>query len=124
MKQKSFAPAMQAINRQTLILKAKQPFVDWHRALPDSDPLDLQVEDLHRDRTVYLIPDFDTEEESLKFVDLNFAFFFEEELYGWYTDESTWPERTLDNFKRWFDVEIHSVVIDLLDEEIEKEEWA
>ncbi|MDO8527767.1 MAG: hypothetical protein Q7T03_08785 [Deltaproteobacteria bacterium] len=38
-------------------------------------------------------------------------------------DRTVWPEITLDNFKIWFDLEIHSVVIDLLNEKIAKEDW-
>lgn len=123
MKQKTFEPEMQAINRQVAILKPKQPFLDWNLSLPDAGSLDLKFGDIHKDRTVYLIPEFDSEDESLEFVYLNFIFFFEEELHGWYTDESAWPKMTLGTFKKWFDVEIHSVAIDLLNEKIEKEDW-
>jgi hypothetical protein len=46
------------------------------------------------------------------------------ELFGWYTDESIWPEkRTLSVFRKWLDVEIHSMVIDMLDEHIMRESY-
>lgn len=39
------------------------------------------------------------------------------------TDASVWPEkRTLSVFRKWFDVEIHSMVIDMLKEHIERKE--
>jgi len=38
-----------------------------------------------------------------------------------YTDESLWPKkRILDMFRDWFDVEYHSMVLDTIDESIEK----
>ncbi len=46
------------------------------------------------------------------------------ELGGWYQDEEVWPrKRSYALFRRWFDVEIHSIVVDSLDEEIEKEDF-
>ena len=39
---------------------------------------------------------------------------FEEQLAGWYTDESAWPrDRGFDVFRRWFDYQHHSMLIDL-----------
>jgi len=46
---------------------------------------------------------------------------FEAELSGWHQDETVWPQkRSYELFRRWFDVEIHPIVVDSLDEEIEK----
>lgn len=44
-----------------------------------------------------------------------FAFIFEEELNAWHRVESDWPaQRDLDTFLAWFEVEYHSIVIDLV----------
>jgi hypothetical protein len=44
---------------------------------------------------------------------------FENELYGWHTDEAAWPRgRDFAMFKDWFEIEPHSVVEDLCDVEI------
>jgi len=44
---------------------------------------------------------------------------FENELYGWHTDESEWPaNRDLETFRQWFTIELHSVVEDLCDDQI------
>ncbi len=41
---------------------------------------------------------------------------FENELYGWHTDEAAWPKgRDFAMFKKWFEIELHSVVEDLCD---------
>jgi hypothetical protein len=48
---------------------------------------------------------------------------FEFELMGWYTDKDLWPDkRSWNMFQEWFEIEINSEVIDLLDEEIWKDE--
>jgi hypothetical protein len=37
----------------------------------------------------------------------------QEQLDGWYTDESVWPkDRTLKVFQQWFECRLHSVVLD------------
>jgi hypothetical protein len=42
---------------------------------------------------------------------------FKEQLAGWYGDESAWPQdRSFDEFRRWFDYQHHSMMIDLCDE--------
>src|SRR5438874_5738361 len=44
---------------------------------------------------------------------------FEEQLESWWTDEALWPkERDLKMFLDWFEVEFHSLVLDLCNEPI------
>ena len=39
---------------------------------------------------------------------------FDEELNGWHQRESDWPSsRTYETFLAWFEVEVHSMVLDL-----------
>ncbi|HJP93948.1 MAG TPA: hypothetical protein VJ875_18465 [Pyrinomonadaceae bacterium] len=47
---------MSEINRSLVILKAKQPFLDWARTLDDEDK-DLTLEQLAQDSIAYLIPE-------------------------------------------------------------------
>ncbi len=43
---------------------------------------------------------------------------FLQELVAWDTDAATYPrKRTLAMFRDWFDVEFHSMVLDLMDDE-------
>ena len=53
------------LNRSVLIVKAKQPFLNWLRSL--SDPADITLEQLNQDNTAYLLPDYtyDTEQEEI-----------------------------------------------------------
>ncbi len=101
------------INRAAVILKAKQPFIQW---IKESDPLNdnpgITEEELINDNTVYLITtdDFENIEQWLS---LNFMQLFTSELEEWYTDTSLWPkDRDKNLFDQWFSVEYHSVLID------------
>jgi hypothetical protein len=45
---------------------------------------------------------------------VEFKVIFEEELNGWHQRESDWPTpRTYETFLAWFEVEVHSMVLDL-----------
>lgn len=45
---------------------------------------------------------------------------FEMELSGWSIDENLWPKkRTFKIFREWFEIELHSMVFDSGDDEIE-----
>jgi len=113
---------MYLINRHVAIIKPKQPLLDWLESQPDWD-VDITLEELRKDRCAYLIPAYVSLDQAKRYIERNYNAFFEWELYGWYTDESVWPEkRTLSVFRKWFDVEIHSMVIDMLKEHIEREE--
>jgi hypothetical protein len=103
---------MKSINRYVAILKPRQPYVDWINQLPDTEEK-LSIEDLQDDCTAILIPEFDRPEEAKAFISAMAESLFEEELRGWCTDESQWPKgRTNRMFWKWFDVEVHSEVMD------------
>jgi hypothetical protein len=98
------------LNRGALIVRPKQPYLDWAANLDESglvpNPADEQ--------TVYLVPSFDDDEEAERILRKVYAEVFERELFGWHTDEKAWPKnRTLALFKTWFQFELHSIVEDL-----------
>ena len=106
------------INRSAVTVKAKQPFRDWLRSLPD--PPDATLEEVDSDGTVYLLSDAAYDEDPEETVRLFFGIIFEEELNGWWTDRKDWPQkRDFETFKQWFDAEFHSVVRDLVDAPLE-----
>jgi hypothetical protein len=107
------------LNRGVLIVRPKQPYIDWAAQLDDSGV----VPDPEGEKTVYLIPEFESEEEAWEILEDVYAEVFERELDEWHTDESAWPQnRTFEVFKEWFDIELHSVVEDLCAYEIEDDE--
>jgi hypothetical protein len=104
------------VNRAAIILQYKEPAIRW---INDADPYEktheITAADVNDDRTVYLISteDGDGAPAVDRWIKRNYKTVFEEELEGWYTDPSLWPQmRTLKLFREWFDVECHSVLID------------
>ncbi|WP_147383942.1 hypothetical protein [Maribellus luteus] len=73
---------------------------------------------------VFLIPEFTHPDDAIEYLKENFIEFFEQELFDWTTDENLWPEKlTWELFETWFHYSIQSVVMDILDEEIEKKDF-
>jgi len=112
---------MDMINRSILIVKAKQPFQLWLQSLPD--PADLTLQQINRDNAAYLLPEYDDDGDRGKLLRRYFGLIFEEQLASWWRDETDWPvKRDLMTFTQWFDVEFHSVVLDLVDKPLLHEE--
>jgi hypothetical protein len=58
-----------------------------------------------------------------EWVEDNASWLFEFQLASWTEDEATWPAtRDLKTFRDWFRVDIHNVVVDVADDDIEGEE--
>jgi hypothetical protein len=103
---------MSEINRSLLVVKPKQPLLDWaHSADLDAGA---PLEEVRDDTSAYLIPEFEFRADRMKILAWCLDFVFEEELNAWSIDETTWPKRRdMDTFLEWFDVEFHSIVFDL-----------
>jgi len=114
---------MQSINRTAVVIKPKQPFVDWLNSIP-GESSDNNFETVSSENSTFLIPDLFGPAECLGYIKEEYSSIFEYELFGWYTAEELWPvKRDWKTFQKWFEIEINSEVIDLVDDEdIEKEE--
>ncbi|NNE35614.1 MAG: hypothetical protein HKN13_10265 [Rhodothermales bacterium] len=112
------------LNRGAIIVRPKQPYMDWATSLDDSG----LVPDRNEERTVYLVPEYEDDDEAMAVLSRAYEMIFEEELNGWHTVVEDWPQnRTLATFLEWFDVEFHSIVDDLcgfpiIDDEAELEQ--
>lgn len=105
------------INRSLLVVRAKEPFLDWVNSLPD--PADVTLENLNEDRSAFLLPEYEEDRRKDYLLRKYFAEIFEEELSGWWGDPDDWPtQRDLRTFKKWFEVEFHSLVFDLVEKPI------
>jgi len=115
---------MSSINRAAVILKPRAPFLKWvNDADPNPNAHPLTMDDLQKEPTVYLIPEFDSDEEAAELVKAGYEILFENVLLDWYTDESLWPKnRTYEMFCRWFDYSVYSIVLDLVDAPLIREE--
>lgn len=112
---------MYSINRCVAIIKPKQPYLDWAHSLPDETSR-FTLDELRSDCTAILLPEYDLEEDGHALIREIYSEIFEMELRAWYTDDNRWPEnRDYKTFLEWFDIEYHSIVVDPLDEEIQKE---
>jgi hypothetical protein len=110
---------MTSINRGLLVVKPKQPFLNWLNSLPDEIEVnEPNQEDLDEsfqidDYTAYLVPEFE-DDETRQVLEEFYSSIFEEELVSWSQEESDWPKnRDLTMFLEWFEVEFHSMVVDL-----------
>lgn len=105
---------MDHLNRSAIVIKGKQPFLDWiHSTNEPDDKSQFTLDEVNDEPTVYLIrefPDFDALDRYLKALKPKL---FAAMLAGWNTDESKWPKRTPQLFDAWFEVEGMSMVVDL-----------
>jgi len=109
---------MEMINRCAVLVQPAQPFLEWLRRV-DPTSAELTLEDLRREPTIYLLPEWETEQEALQHLARVCSDIFEEQLNGWFRVPSVWPqERNLNAFLRWFDCSFHSMVVDLCDERL------
>lgn len=103
-------------HKSIVIIRPKQPFVDWANQLPDSKETQVTLDSLKDDNTAILIPPYDDETEARRSIRKYWEELFKQELYGWCTNEDWWPKnRTKKMFWQWFAVEFHSMVYDIND---------
>jgi hypothetical protein len=104
---------MKVLNRNIFVVKAKPPFVNWVNGLPGI-VIPVTLEELWDDCTTYLVPASFGEEEARDYIQKFKLYMFAIELDSWQHDPDAWPrKRTAGMFDRWFDLEFHSMLIDL-----------
>ena len=112
------------LNRAALILRYKQPFVDWINAAdPAPASHTLTLAEVNREHTVYLV-EVEDEGELTGWLGRHHRELFEEELRGWYTDPALWPrDRSLRTLREWCSFELHTAVIDTGQSPLEDDEF-
>jgi hypothetical protein len=115
------------LNRDLLIIRYKQPFVDWvNEADPHSDGPLVTLKSANEDSPAYLIHDCASEHFE-EWLELYYTPLFESLLHEWDVDPTLWPQdRSLTLFKNWYDSRLHSLIQDrvdgpLLEDEIERD---
>jgi hypothetical protein len=104
------------INRSAIIVRAKEPFLQWLRQLPDPVGPDMTLASINEEPTVYLVPEYGYIDEQEELLAQAYGVIFENELGGWWTKEADWPKRrNLKLFLDWFEVTFHSLIEDLVD---------
>ncbi len=115
---------MRVVNRVAISIVGAQPYVEWTRQHDaDVDKGVLTVARAKPYGTAFLLPEFELEEDVQEWIEENALWLFEFQLSAWTDDESVWPQvRDLKTFREWFRVDIHSVVVDVGEDDIEGEE--
>lgn len=115
---------MRVINRTAVTLTGAKPYIDWTQANDaDRDKGVLTVTRAKPYGSAFLLPEFEIEEDVQEWIEENYDWLFELQLSNWTEDELCWPDgRTLARFRQWFAIEIHSLVVDVGDDDIEGEE--
>jgi len=112
------------LDRAALILRYKQPFVDWINAA-DPAPTShiLTLAEVNQEHTVYLV-EVEDEDELSRWLARHHEKLFEQELNGWYTDPALWPrDRSLKMLQEWCSFELHTVVVDTGESPLEDDEF-
>ncbi len=112
---------MEMLNRSAVIVKPRQPYLEWCRQ-DDAEGLAESVfEALREEPSVYLLPEYEDPAIQQEVLEEFWPGLFEAMLEGWVTDEAYWPKnRTFEMFGEWFEVQMSSIVQDLyLDERLE-----
>ena len=95
-----------------------QRFLEWLQFV-DSTNADLTLDEVQHDPSVYLLPSFESDEERDEALGAVCNEIFEDQLEAWYTNRAEWPaDRSLEVFSRWFEVRFHSMVSDLLSQDV------
>jgi hypothetical protein len=102
-----------------------QPYVDWTKTRDaDFNRGAVTVARTRSYGSAFLLPEFELEEDLQEWVEENYSWLFEFQLSAWTEDESAWPAgRDLKMFRDWFRLDVHSIVVDAGDDDIQGEEF-
>ncbi len=115
---------MFVVNRSALLVKRKNPYIDWANALDEDGPR-LSLDEPMKDSTVYLVDEIGYHGDAQEVIRKYYSTIFEQELVAWHLVEKDWPQkRDLKTFQDWFEVEAHSMVLDICEYAFEFEEFA
>ena len=117
------------INRAMVVLRYKQPYLDWVKTAGPS-PMELTLEEANDDGEAFLVPAYDSPidpvdgtEDAIKWVEKRWRMLFEYVLMSWIQDETAWPKKlSLKLFREWFDVEYKSLIWDMGNEPLRVED--
>ncbi len=109
-----FGHRPRTINRAGLIVRPKQPYIDWANSVDDDAPRAI-LQELRTDPSIYLVEIIDVLEDFDLLIDDTWEWIFREQLNGWMRDPGLWPEvLTREMFLQWFDCELSTMIWDML----------
>ena len=81
------------ITNSLVLLRAKQPLLDWLNSLPDAELFECELAEIQADPSSYLTPDFEEPEELTEYLKEHAEELFEQELSEWALAEELWPAK-------------------------------
>jgi hypothetical protein len=106
------------LNRSLIIIRVKQPYVDWANQLADRDEAEKAsphtLTSMNEEPRAYLIPEIFDPDELEMYLERSWILIFEMLLSDWTSDQTLWPKkRTFKMFRDWFEIQCSSMVYDL-----------
>ncbi len=109
-----FAHRPRTINRTALIVRPRQPYVDWANSMDDGGPK-ANFKKSREEPSICLVKDIDLLGDFAHLIDDYWEWIFQEQLGGWMRDSELWPsELTREMFLKWFDCELSTMIWDML----------
>ena len=101
------------VNRWGILVRAKQPYVDWANSFDDDGPT-MMLDARRSAPTIYLVHEHEGADLGELIADWYWEAIFDLQLVSWMRDMSTWPEhRTPEMFYEWFEVELVTELVNL-----------
>ena len=114
------------INRSVVVLRPKQPVLDWIRTVDPKHPAEIDLTALQQDCNAFLIPDESIVDyaEAVRNIEKRWRQVFDHMLEEWILDEDLWPKpRSLKLFREWFDPIFCPIAWDLAGTPLEIQDW-
>lgn len=110
---------MYFVDRTAVVLKPTEAFLSWLKGA-DADMPEITLAQLRSNCTTLLVPEFETPEDVVSYVDDHYQRIFEAEVAGWEVEAEKWPkDMSLSAFWTFFEVEIHDMVLDMEDADMQ-----
>ena len=116
-----FERKIYTINRSILIVRPKQPYIDWANSMDDGGPL-ANLKSMRKSPNTFLIDEIYYDDDLSLIIDEYWETLFEIQLNNWMRDPDVWPEvLTREMFEKWFDYELFDMVWDITGKRIKRQ---
>jgi len=112
---------LELVKRGALIVYAKEKMLHWVNQLDSFADEQLTIEEINTEPTVFLIPEYEDEENAFLYIEENKNTIFKNLLYEWNENEELNLDISKENFYDWFDFLATPIVNDLVNTQIIKE---
>ena len=103
--------SIEHLDRMALVVRPKQPYVDWANSFDDGGP---EYDPSAHSASVFLINEVVDVTDIAQVVRKCWRDIFKEQLHAWMRDPGVWPRcRSRKMFLEWFDVQVCEMVFDL-----------